>query len=396
MGLGLTALIREKSLIGIIPYKGSMQTVIRHKTPSDERSLTLSMPTELSDLEEWNTNDLGIFQAYGGVSAFGGLNVALSEVVNLSFTLHGQFIVEMEKISKNQIKLTISEEDIKTRRLIIGAFTSNVTFAQLKGKRFSVQFKLNLNNPEHHNIFKDALKGNLQKAQEKLSIKSQNLVWQGNDRFFYFGIPAIIGKIHEKGHFDLSTDGVETELDYRASHNQGILAPIRNHQDFVYQSKESMILLWTSEMSKTSKMVFDDRFYSKGRVMGVRGFDRELPTDLKFGSVVSQIGFQISKKEIAAVKENKIDLVEANLKEKCETEKLSCAKEKNLRKIISTLRNLIKLPWEDMRGELGLLILKEPAIVHAVVKAMKYKKEVYFKFLSENYQSLEGSSPIEI
>jgi hypothetical protein len=45
---------------------------------------------------------------------------------------------------------------------------------------------------------------------------------------------------------------------------------------------------------------------------------------------------------------------------------------------------------------LSLVERKAPALIYSLVKVMKYKKEVYFKFLSESFQSLEGSSPILI
>jgi hypothetical protein len=157
-----------------------------------------------------------------------------------------------------------------------------------------------------------------------------------------------------------------------------------------------MVVIWSSEMNKTDEKIFQKRFLSKGRIIGVKGFDRDLPDNVKFGSVVSQIGIHISREELAAVDNIDMEEVTFHLRERCHKEKLSCRKESKLRKIIAKLNGFLKEPWAKMRGELGKLLLKEPAIIHAVVKTMNYKKEVYFKFLSEKYQSLEGSSPIEL
>ena len=63
---------------------------------------------------------------------------------------------------------------------------------------------------------------------------------------------------------------------------------------------------------------------------------------------------------------------------------------------MAKLNELIKQPWDKMRGEMGLLFVKEPAVIHSLIKTLQLKKEVYFKFLSEKFQSLEGSSSVEL
>jgi hypothetical protein len=45
--------------------------------------------------------------------------------------------------------------------------------------------------------------------------------------------------------------------------------------------------------------------------------------------------------------------------------------------------------------ELGFLLIDEPTLIHSLVKTMGLNKKLSFKFLSENFQSLEGSATIE-
>jgi hypothetical protein len=49
-GLGLSALIKSTFSLGIVPYKGAMQTIIRYKHSKQEKSLPFSMPKKLSEL----------------------------------------------------------------------------------------------------------------------------------------------------------------------------------------------------------------------------------------------------------------------------------------------------------------------------------------------------------
>ncbi len=394
-GVGLSTIIKSATTVGLIPYRGSMQTIIRNKTSQQEKSLPFRMPKKLEDLSLWNESDQGAFQTYGGIEAYAGFSAGFVDIATVSIGLQNQFMVEIKKLRGQEISISISEEDIKSRHLKVGPWVSYGAVANFSGKRFSAEFKLDINNPDHHNLFKEALDGNIKLLQESLPHKSQKLTWIGNDRNFYLGIPSVAGKNISSGHYEMNEDGIESELDFRGSKNKGYLTPLRNHQNFAYQTEEGMVVVWTSEMNKTNEKAIKKNFLSKGRIIGIKGFDRDLPNDTKFGSVVTQIGIHVSRKEVDALKTADFNLISTYFKERCETEKLSCRKDNKFLKITRNFKEMVSRPWKEMRGEMGLLMIKEPALIHAVVKAMKYKKEVYFKFLSEKYQSMEGSSPIE-
>lgn len=395
-GLGLSSIVKSAATIGFMPYKGAMRTIIRHKTSQEEKSLPFQMPKTLKELEIWNENDVGTFQTYGGMFFYAGFSSGIVDIATGQVGVQNQFIIEMRKTNEKEVVLKIAEENLKMRQLVVGPFAAKGTFANFDGRRLSAEFVFDLENPEHHELFSEAIKGNIADLQTRMPSKSQKLSWTGHDRHFYFGIPVVAGKVIDAGHYDMNENGVETELDFRGSKNKGFLTPHRAYQDFAYQTDEGMVIIWSSEMNKTNEKVFNRRFLSKGRIIGIKGFDRDLPNDTKFGSVVSQIGIHITRKELEAVNAVDMEDVQFHLRDKCIREKLSCRKQKNLTKIMNKLREFKKMTWKEMRGKLGLLLIKEPAVIYAVVKTMKYEKEVYFKFLSEKYQSLEGSSPIEI
>lgn len=395
-GLGLSSIIKSASTVGLIPYKGAMQTVIRHKKSASEKSLPVWMPKKFEELNQWNEGDTGTYQSYGGITAYAGFSAGLVDVATVSVGIQNQFIIEIKKAGSDKIILKISEEDLKRRQVVAGPFLANGTFAQFKGKRFTSAFELDLNDASHAELYKQGIKGNLALLQERLPAKLQKLSWLGHDRHYYVGIPWVIGKTFDKGHYELDEDGVEADLDIVGRRNKGILTPLRNHQDYVYQTNESIVLVWSSEMNKTDAKAFEKAFLSKGRILGVKGFDRDQPEDTKFGSVVSQVGIHISRKEAEGARSIDFEQMTYHLQMKCDDERLSCRKEKNLKRLVTKFKNLLSMEWTQMRSEMGLLLIKNPALIHAVVKTLKYKKEVYFKFLSERYQSLEGSSAIEI
>ena len=103
-----------------------------------------------------------------------------------------------------------------------------------------------------------------------------------------------------------------------------------------------------------------------------------------------------TREELEAVNPVKLEEILDNFKSRCENMNLECAKERHFNKIAKSLRTYIGKKWEGIRDGLGFLMIDEPALIHAYIKTIKSKKSVYFKFLNEKYQSMEGEAPIEI
>jgi hypothetical protein len=393
VGVGLSVLMDKSFSIGLFPYKGAIQTLVREKKIPDEK-FSFKMPETLSDLSVWNTGDVGTFQTYGGISLHAGAAMGVN-LATVSFGIQNQFIVEIVKNNESDVILKISEENLNSRQLNLGPFISSASFARFKGKRFTSEFKLNLENSEHQDLFKEALGGNIKLLQEKLPYNLQSFSWEGLDRQFYYGVPLVAGKLKTIGHYELGGD-VQADLDVYGSRNRGLLTAHRNHQRYIYQTDEGMFLVWSSEMKKVNERAVEKYFLSKGRIIGASGFDRTMPDDTKFGSVISQIGIHISSANALAIKHADFEQITIYLRKKCEQENLSCRHERIIGKVMDELKELSKKSWEEMSAGLGLLLMKRPALIYAMAKSMKLKKQVYFKFLSENYQSLVGTAPIEI
>ena len=395
-GLGLSVLANASTLVGFVPYKGCLNTLIRHKKSENETSLPISMPKTLSELEKWNNEDIGIYQVYGGITAYAGFSAGVVDISQVSIGFQNQFIVEITKVSKEKVIVKISEENLKRRQVVLGPFLGQATYGKFKGRRFSYEFELNSSIPLHHQFFKEALKGNILELQQRLPVGLQKVTWVGSDHRFFIGLPVIIGKTFSKAHYELNNDGRESELNFKGSENKGMMSSVKNFQDYVYQTNESLVLIWASEMEKANSKTVENRFLSKGRIIGARGFNRELPTEARFGSVISQLGIHFSKSEVLALKEMNKEEFEFNFKTRCEEQGLSCRSHQKLKKIVRSFERYLQEPVEIMKREIGLLVMKEPALVHAMIKTLNLNKVVYFKFLSESFQSLEGSSPVEI
>lgn len=91
-----------------------------------------------------------------------------------------------------------------------------------------------------------------------------------------------------------------------------------------------------------------------------------------------------------------LNMIKKLMKKRCVEERLSCRNKVKLRAIMIRLSESLRLSGKEYRASLGKLMVKEPALIYAVVHGLRLKKEVYFKFLSEKFQSLEGSGPIEL
>ncbi len=141
----------------------------------------------------------------------------------------------------------------------------------------------------------------------------------------------------------------------------------------------------------------DKHFLRPGRLMGVKGFETaEIPLDHKLGATLTQIGMSFTRDEIARIDASMLGEILQHFSERCQEFSLPCARPKRFNKIKTTLTSFLGKKWTEMRDDLGFEMVKEPALVNAYLKTIKAKKRIYFKFLNQKFQSLEGTAPIEI
>lgn len=397
LGLGLHALVLDSMVnIGLSPFKGSFQIMMREKTFKHEKTTRISLPKKLTDMQSWRLGDQGSFQTYGGLQAFASVGVSYFTFASLSYVIQNQFIIGIRKVGADNIILSIGEEDIKRRRIISGATVASIELSSNIGKLLTTQFVLTISKPAHQELYEKALKGKITDLQAILPSNLQKTEWSGTERSMYVGIPFVLGKTVRVGHYDIDDNGSDEDLDIKIKKNNGLLIPFRNHKKMVYQNEKNIVLFWSSEMIKTHSRAMDRNFLSYGRAIGIRGFENQIPDDINFGSTVTHLGVAFSKVEVEKMREVDVNDLSFFLKQKCSEEKLKCRKTKHLNSVIKDFKKYVLQTWPETRHDLGKLLSKEPALIFALVKSMKLDKKVYFKFLSERYQSIEGTAMIEL
>lgn len=396
IGVGVEAALGQSVvLMGLAPYKGARQVMIRYKKSQDEKSPRAHLPEQLEEMEDWTVGDKGSFQRYGGVNIYAGIDFKAVNVVTAGFTIQNLFNVSVQKISKDQIQFSISEEHLSKRRIQTGTALANGTFNFFKANTFSADFLLNLNDPDHHELYRLALKGELSNLQQKLPIELQKLEWKGSERIGYMGLPGVAGKYFHRSEYETQEGDEEEVIDLKSSRNAGVVLPLRNHSKIVYQNDSQISLFWFSEINRANADVIERRFLLPGRIMGAKGFHSKLPTKHRIGSTLSYLGFSFSKKEFQSITPEIFETIITNFKERCETMNLDCAADRKIRKITKILRKWMNGKWEDFQDQLGFLLMEEPALIYSYVKTMNLKRSIYFKFLNQKFQSLEGMAPIE-
>lgn len=388
-GLGLSTMLKATYGMGLVPFKGSHQVYTKIRTDRVTSVPPLSMPKTLNDVKDWSHGDSGSFQTYGGVQIYGSIGVPLTTLAQGTLTFQNQFKVGVKKTADDLVELSIEEQGLSRKELKLGPWFLNGRYAKMKGKVFTALFKLNPLNSKHHALFKIALAGNIAEVQKTLSASSQKVEWKGSEKNLYFGIPFVIGQNRTSSEYDYEEDGEETRLNLTSRKNGGLLASIGNHNKYLYQNDESIMLYWSSEMTKTSVKLLKKKFLSVAEAMGLDDFSRSVPGDKKIGSVFTILGVTFSKAEIESVSSDLEDL-ERNFASRCEELELNCAKEKNQRKVMASVRAVLKTSWQTSRQGIGALMMKEPVLVHAFVKTLNLKKKIFFRFLSGSYQSQEG------
>ena len=397
LGIGLNAVISNLPFsAGLTPYKGARQMVISHTKSANSPKPSIHMPKSLDIVDGWAVGDQGTYQTYGGVEVSAAVSLSVVKVVEVALVIQNLFSVSVHRLKDNKVQVSIAEEKLNKRRIQSGATVATATLNFFKGKRLTTHFILSLNEPLHRELYKKAIKGKLTELQEQLPSESQKMEWVGNERIGYIGVPGVAGKYYGRAEYKMDFDGEEDVLDIKNRRNTGIFVPLRNHNKLVYQSESALILFWFSEINKADEGILNLKFLTPGKIMGAKGFHQMIPEGTKIGSTLSQMGMSFTREELENVTPALLEDVLVNFKARCEEMSLSCNKDKNQRKIGKTLRGFLGQKWEDVRDKLGFLMLEEPALIHSYVKSIKAKKSVYFKFLNEKYQSLEGAAAIEI
>ncbi len=389
-GAGLVAVIQQQFKLGLAPYKGAKLSMKRLKV--NKATLTsndIRLPKKLSEVEEWSVGDEGKYQTYGGIQVYAGADLGPVNVVNATIGWQNQFIVSIQR-NEDGIALTITEEKLHRRSLNVGLQPANATIMNFKGKQLRAEFNLQLNNPEHHELYLHALKGELTQVEDKLAPARKKISWVGHDFSVYWGIPWLVGNYRSKGSYEVSDDNQDYFLEVLQSKRSGILVSTALQQKFVYHNNESILLMWTTDMKKSSPSRLREHFFGPARAVGISGFDIVLEDNKHYGTVIGEVGVVVTKDDVENFEKVPTANIRATLKIRCKELKIKCAEEKNLRSIMKKYSQSMKTEWEMRKKSLGILLVKEPALLHSLLKETRITKEAYFKFLSDRFQSLEG------
>lgn len=396
VSVGVGANIGPVISLGLTPYKGARQVMVRHKKTQNEVTQGPILPDDLEEMEAWSVGDHGSFQRYGGIHLQAGVKLLGVNALTAGLTIQSLWSLSLKKLLKHKIQLSLAEENLNKRRLQTGVPVLNTKLHWFSGKRLTLSFELDLKNPEHAELYRQALKGRFDELQTVLDKKAQRLQWKGSERLGYFGVPTIAGRTSQRSKYEMIFDDELDVLDVKSRINSGILLPMRNHHKLVYQTNSALSLFWFSEMNKADEKLIAEKFLNPGKILGAKGFENTLPPGTMVGSTLSQMGMSFTKEELDAVTPEMLTTIMQNFKLRCETLKLSCDSVKRQRKIHKKLLKWMGQKWEKVRDSLGFLMIEEPALIHSYIKAINSKKKLYFKFLNEKYQSMEGAATIEI
>lgn len=388
-GAGLQALVQTNFRLGLVPYKGARRSMRRLKIHKDAlTSNDISMPKTLEEMESWSVGDEGTYQTYGGIQVYAGVSVNVINAVSGSIGWQNQFIVGLQK-TKVGITLSITEEKLERRSLTLGPNPLYLSRTYLKGKQLKAQFALEFSNPLHHELYLAALRGELTKLEDSLPAEKKKLSWVGKDLSAYWGVPFLYGQTRSQGSYEVVDDKQDYFLEVISSKESGLLVPTSLQHKFVYHNSESILLMWTTDMKKSSPGKLRKYFFGPARAVGFTGFDFEL-SEKHYGTIIGEVGLVLTKSDVSEFTKLSSLTISSGLKFRCEELKLSCAKDLKNRVIMNRYELAMKSSWDLRKKQLGILLVKEPALLHALLKETRLNKEAYFKFLSDRYQSLEG------
>ncbi len=388
-GLGLLAVIKKTFRLGLAPYKGAKLMMRRLKTEKGAlTSSDISLPDDLSEISKWYEGDQGSYQTYGGIQIYAGFDVGPVNVVSTTMAWQNQFIVAINRTATG-ILLSVTEEKLERKSVNVGFEVTYAMATQFKGRQLSASFALDFDNPLHHELYRAALRGKLTDLQEKLPAEKRTLHWEGYDISAYWGIPWLVGHTVSRGHYQVTEDKQEFFLEVLQNKRAGLLVHPAFHQKFVYHNPLNMLMMWTTDMKKSSGKDLKKHFFGPARAVGFKGFEMTM-TEKNYGTVIGEVGIVITKEDVELFESLSDEKVSSVLKTRCTELALECAEEGKAKKILAKYKVAIKKDWEEKKRVLGLLLVQEPVLLYSLLKESGLTKDAYFKFLSDRFQSLEG------
>src|SRR5690606_22468427 len=188
-GLGLSALIKSVSTIGLTPYKGSMATVTQYKQDKKEPNHAFRLPKNLSDMEDWSIGDRGTYETYGGIITYVAVSSGIVDISKFSVSFQNEFEVEISKLDENKVALSITEGKVASRSLRIGPFITHFTKSRHSQEGVRAEFVFNSRNQRHEALFKKAINGDFVTVADELEKDLQKISWTVEEKEFFFGMP---------------------------------------------------------------------------------------------------------------------------------------------------------------------------------------------------------------
>lgn len=393
-GLGI-GVLKNKMTLGLFPFKGASQRLVKVSSSKVIKTQPLSLlPKELTQLAAWSIGDYGSFDTYGGLELQASASLGIIDLASAKFILQNEFKLDIKKISADEITLAIYEGSSKRRRLSVGPILANVTLANFSGKRLGAEFLLDLRIEEHHQLFAAALKGDIYRLQQSLPFTAQKVSWQGNAISSFLGIPLLVGRDTRKGKVELEENAKQTTIYFKSKKNAGFILPRRDIHRVLYFTQREMVLFWSSEMKGVKGNTLEKHFLSIGRRLGLSGFGPQVAADLKIGTTLGQLGISLTKEELSLLIGNDLIILNAHYQQRCLALNLACKKNTKRQQTLKAFQFSLQQGWSQGRAQLGELLVKNPALIHSIVKTLRLKKKGYFYFLSEKFRSAEGMSEI--
>lgn len=394
-GLGLAALLKEHIDLGISPYRGGILMMNRVKPAKDfVTSQDIRMPKSFEEIAEWNVGDRGLFQTFGAVEVFVGTGISAVNLIKAAVSFQNQFILEVKKVSYASVVVKVAEEHLNRKEGFIGPIVARGSLSYFRGNRFTSEFTLDLENAEHASLYEELIKGKITTLQTNLPHDSQKVSWVGQERSLYRGVPYIRGITQSIGEYEVLDNDKEANFFIASRKNSGIFATVGLHQQVAYATEAGILIFWSSEMKKVKASTMEKYVLRHGRALGIKGFNHELSRQ-NLGAVISQMGLIFTRADILNMKKLNLAEIESTFKIRCETTRQDCREPRKLRATMNKVSKVMSMTWEEMKADLGEVLVKEPALIHSILKLLNVQKKAYLKFMNSEYQSIEGNIPLE-
>jgi hypothetical protein len=404
IGIGLfhqSLKLATNGLIGLQPYAGAYIEAKSMPETQLSKKQFWKIPLDEEVWNKWGNGEARLYQVYGGITFYTGINFSVITLAQAQATQQGQYRIFLEKINSKQLRVKLRLEQLKKKTFYTGFALFNAQFDKIKFWDREHTYIVQMDNEQEREALRNLWRGDIRELQMK--EQENNLPWMnhwiGKQRVIYYGVPWIAGKTKSKSQLERIDTGDKVGSVWVLSNyniNNGLLLTSKTQRFLVtYVPNEKMIygvLSFERRKLKTQKM--KDVFFTWLSRLGVQQLPKIKDTE-NLGYSLVNLSFRFPEEKLWKILSNVPKLTAAEYQARCLELELNCQQSPRAESAMITMSELKQWLEEETetpyipRVQIIRYLSRNPVLWSMLAQKAQVSMEIHFNYLGEQFYPVE-------